>query len=62
MSEITMQTQSGSEKPLIRYFEIPQDVIHDLVYCQQALANHIFVHQVGVDAIHIFSHICCHGK
>lgn len=26
--------------------DIPFDVQNDLVYCQRALANHIFIHQV----------------
>lgn len=42
-----METMSRSDQQLYRLFEIPMDVKHDLVYCQQALANHIFVHQVG---------------
>lgn len=45
----TMQTMSGSSQQIRQFFEIPMDVKHDLVYCQQALANHIFMHQVSED-------------
>lgn len=47
MNNSTIVKLQGMHKPKVK-FEIPIDIIKDIVYCKQALTTHILMHKVNI--------------